>query len=101
MVSKKSFTLLVDTGKIPIFTVFSIIFEQDCRKCYFPANFAVWPLIFCHDCRCIVYRYTVFRVILYVETRFAKSDMFLLLKKYNSHEGGFPRGESISCILIG
>ena len=30
MVSKKSFTLLVDTGKIPIFTVFSIIFEQDC-----------------------------------------------------------------------
>ena len=29
MVSKKSFTLLVDTGKIPIFTVFSIIFEQD------------------------------------------------------------------------
>ena len=31
MVSKKSFTLLVDTGTIPIFTVFSIIFEPDCR----------------------------------------------------------------------
>ena len=30
MVSKKSFTLLVDTGTIPIFTVFSIIFEHDC-----------------------------------------------------------------------
>ena len=30
MVSKKSFTLLADSGKIPIFTVFSIIFEQDC-----------------------------------------------------------------------
>ena len=32
MVSKKSFTLLVDTGKVPIFTVISIIFEQDCRE---------------------------------------------------------------------
>ena len=30
MVSKKSFTLLVDTGAVPIFTVFSIIFEHDC-----------------------------------------------------------------------
>ena len=30
---RKSFKLLVATGKIPFFTVVSIIFEQDCRRC--------------------------------------------------------------------
>ena len=34
MVSNKSFTLLVDTRTIPIFTVFSIIFEQVCLRIY-------------------------------------------------------------------
>ena len=34
MVYKKSFTLLVETGTIPIFTVFSIIFAQHCSVRY-------------------------------------------------------------------
>ena len=32
MVSKKSFTLLVDTGTIPFFAVIPIISDGDCRE---------------------------------------------------------------------
>ena len=50
MVSKKSFKLLVAYDTTSFFVVVPIISVKGCRKCYFPANFAVCPLIFDLDC---------------------------------------------------